>query len=654
MQEKQTEKQEKKALLPVRYLPQYIQNRFFLGIELFVVAFWALIVTMPYLDMDPMRVPTGREYLSHIASNHFWTWVRECGGCALWNGSLQGGAPTLADPFTSMLHPLVAIPTLILGVPNGMKIAIVTAFIVGGMAQWWLGHVLGLGRAARVWSACLAIVGGHLAGRMELGTFGLLLSTVACSLVFPPLITVTRTGSWRASVWLGVTLALAAVAGQGYLQVGLVFAVPAILLLIPWDVERLPLLAKQLGFAALLATLLAAPLLVPFLHFMPEFSKFIDPELKVGQPLTYVLFNLVIRDVAFYTTDIFDKLPFPFLYINYIGWIPLLLALWGLRGGRTAEERRAIRYLVAVACISFAFASDKPLAWLAEMAPTPWIAKQIQGIRYYPSIAGLAIPCVLGLSAIGLDQLLGIAPFQFHLAKNTAPDRHIFSLDIRWLFVVPALAAIMQCWSFAHHWIGMREYHPRVDIVLNALRTPDLQWVSPPFGQHDYMEPAVRMGLKVANGVRAWQWKDRTLPEPLLDANPQAKPPGMSLKTIVGGIPLYVADENREYAAVAHDDESRTVCKAYGIGGYIDVECDAAQAGVLTVKENSWSGWQAWVDGSRVPLKQGRWLQVDVPSGVHTIRLRYRPWDVSFGIGLFVVGAMLGGYVWVRSKQEVT
>ncbi|RIK17369.1 MAG: hypothetical protein DCC52_16905 [Chloroflexi bacterium] len=78
------------------------------------------------------------------------------------------------------------------------------------MAQWWLARVLGLGWLARMWSALLAVVAGNIAGRMQMGWFGVALATASVALIFPPFIHVALTGSrragvfcWRARRWRG-------------------------------------------------------------------------------------------------------------------------------------------------------------------------------------------------------------------------------------------------------------------------------------------------------------------------------------------------------------------------------------------------------------------------------------------------------------------
>ncbi len=610
------------------------------------------MITRPYRDFDPAVVPLGREYVSTIQLHHLWTWARQCGWCALWNGSMQGGAPALADPYGSTLHPIVALPTLIWGVASGAKLALMGSFFMAGVAQWWLGCVLGLGRTARLWSAGMAVAAGNLAGRMELGAFAWVVSTAACALVLPPLIAVSRSGSRRAAVALGVTLALAAMAGQGYMQIGLLCTLPAVALLLPAQPRQMILVGKRYALAAVLGALLAAPFLVPFLHFLPQFGKEIDPTFGSAQPLRYVPLNLVVNDFHFYKSEILHKLPYPALYVNYIGWIAVILALGGLSwswgGGR--EARRVGLYLATVTCLSMWVASAAPLSWLASHAPLPWLAVQLAGIRFPSVIAGLAVPCLLGAAAVAVDRLarpLGRSrlPPGLALTSSTA-GRPPLALDVRWLLAAPLLVARMDVAAFSRQWIHADRYGAELPAVLDALSTSDLQWVNLPFGEHFWTEAATGRGLKMANGIQRWHWKGRPPPAPVLEGSRSGPPPGMTEQGAAGGLSIYAAPAGREYATVAHEGGQRTVCAAHGVAGDIDVRCDAPWPGVLTVKENSWPGWRAYVDGRPAPLQAGRWLTVDLPAGGHTVTFRYRPWDAPLGLLLCGGGIALAAYNW--------
>jgi hypothetical protein len=126
----------------------------------------------------------------------------------------------------------------------------------------------------------------------------------------------------------------------------------------------------------------------------------------------------------------------------------------------------------------------------------------------------------------------------------------------------------------------------------------------------------------------------------------------MVLKNTVENVGIYTAPPGNEYAVVKHKDDSRTVCRAQGVGGDIDVVCNIPQPGVLAVRENSWSGWAVSIDGQATPLlppklPEAPWLMVEVPAGQHTVVLRYRPWDVVVGVALALAGLGLAGWMLV-------
>ena len=149
-----------------------------LVVEIAIIVAWATWFGRAYLDTDPHVWPNGTAMGYTVMGHYFWTDLQECGLCALWNGHYMGGRPAFADLYGSQFHPLVAITTLIFGVMNGTKIALVLILVIAGLIQWWLGKILNLGRFARVWGALLIVVGGHIATKNDEGNFGLLLANI--------------------------------------------------------------------------------------------------------------------------------------------------------------------------------------------------------------------------------------------------------------------------------------------------------------------------------------------------------------------------------------------------------------------------------------------------------------------------------------------
>ena len=619
--------------------------------EAALIAVWAIFVTRAYLDMSPFAIPSGLEYLSVIQSHHLWTWVQRCGACALWNGSQQGGAPALVELHGSPLHPLVALLTLLFGVLNGSKIALVAAFVIAGLAQWWLGWVLGLGRLARLWSACMAVVAGHLAGRMEGGLFGVVFSSAACALVLPPIVLMGQRPSLRVAVLLGVLLALAAVSGQGYVQIGLALLLAVVVPIQLFQSDQRAALLRQYMVAALLATLLAGVLLVPFVHFLPDFKKYSDSKFKSNQPFGFVLLNLLIDDSAFYLTDMLQKQPYVWLHSYFIGWISFLLALWGGYRGWAEERRREIQWVAAGALALLWLSSGSLFEWIARQPAFTSPITQLSIIRYPPLFMTLAVPLLLALAGFGLDRLLRLRWPRLRLGgSHKSSQAPIWGVRTHWLLCAPLLIALNDARAYGAQWLVTTPQAPEVYDVLDALRTPDLEWVNPPFGEHFFIEPAVGAGLKLSYGIRQWGWRDHASPKPVLEASRKDALPDATRKTTVAGVQVFAAP-GREYAAMTSTDGTRTICSAHGSGGNIDVTCAAPQAGRLQILENSWSGWGAQVNNQPAALLPGQWLAVNVPAGAVTVRFRYRPWDVPLGALCSLCGVALAIGLWRRGER---
>jgi hypothetical protein len=622
-------------------------------VEILLLVAWTLLVTRPYLNLDPNMIPAGGEYLSEIQGHNVWVSAGQCGLCVLWDGSSMGGHPAFVDIHGSVLHPLVVASTLALGLINGSKLALIGAFLMAGLAQWWLAWELRVGSVARLYSAAIAVVAGSLAGRMNQGVFAVVMSTSACALVIAAAVAFGRRGTLRSVVALGVAIALAAVAGQGYMQVGLALLAPAVLILVPWGQPGSGRILGRLGLAGGLGLLLSGVFLVPFAHFLPQFGKDLDPTFASAQPFKYVPLNLVINELDVYLKQTLHTIPYPYLYTTFVGWVPVALAVYGLGGSHAAWRRRAIVFLGLLAVLSFWIAGAGPLRWLVRVSPIQWFTDFLAGLRNPSLIAGLAVPCVLGLAALGLDRLLRCHWPSLKMVKPGSEDGSgSIDLDLRWLLAIPLLLSLLTARTFAGSQIRSVKADASVARVIDALRTPDRQWVNTPFGEHFFISPAIASGLKLAAGWQPWHWKGRSVPEPVLQADRQGIPPGMVLVEEVSGLPIFRAPPGREYAAVSQADGVRTICAAGGVGGDIDVVCDAPSDGILVVKENSWSGWRAKVDDRPTGLKSGQWLSVDLPAGSHVVRFRYRPWDVLLGVALSLGGVVLACFLWFARERN--
>jgi hypothetical protein len=612
--------------------------------ELVAIALWAAWVGRTYLNFRPDVAPIGLHF-GEVLPHFVWALLPRCGACVLWNGFANGGSPAFADIHGNVLHPLIVLLTLIWGGLNGTKVALVASFAMAGVAQWLIAKSLRLGAVARLWSAALAVAGGHLAGRMEDGVFPLVFSTAAVSMAIGPGIALAQTGQRRCAIWLGVALALAILSTQGYLLLGLGLCILPAFCVFMFD-RKLHLRAvwREYALALGLAVLLSGIFWVPLLHAWPQFAKDADPRFGSAQPLEYAVLNLVIRDLRFFQSDVLRKQPFPFLYVNYIGWVPVILALVGLRliprsGRRILAFFAAAIVLVYLAGSAITF---RVLSWLAPAAAA--------GVRNSVVLNGLAVPLVLGVAAWGLDCLLKLPWPRVALAfPDQAWGRSATGIGLSWLLVVPLVWSVKSAHDFGRTWIGSAAMGEMDQRVMAALRTETSQWIAPPFGEHYWMPFAYEAGLKVSPLIRPWHWKNKELPPAFLEATRRevAKSEADYGQTI-GGITILV-HANDEYAFV--DTGTETVpCRAVAQGGRIDVDCSADSSGTLVVRENQWSGWTVKRDGVSLGLIPGQWLSAAAPAGRHHYQFRYRPWDVAVGLCISLLGLALAVALYLRRE----
>lgn len=613
--------------------------------EFLLIIAWALFVGRAYLDFDVQYIPDGSEFGSQIQGNHLWTRLRECGWCSMWNGSEAGGLPAFVDVHGSMLHPAVALPTLAFGVITGVKLTLLISLILAGVGQWWIARELRVSIIPRLWTAGIAVAGGHLASRMQTGNYHLILSAAAASLVFAAILHLGQAGGWRAAVLLGIALSSFALSGQGYLQIGMLGVLPAALFVFYGTRDSLQTRSRQIGASILVGLLLAAPLLVPVLHFSPYLAKETDTTFRSVQPLAYLPLNLVIDDYDYYISDALGKLPYPQLYALYIGWIPVLLAVLGLFTLRR-EERRAGWFLATGSFLGLVASSAMVPKALAGFWPSLANLPFVGGLRFPTVIAALCVPLILGLAAPGLQHTLELAGHwpSLSLIDSTDQGRGKVRLPLGWILAIPLVLSLVATRNFTQRWYRLVPESDLANRLASALRTDSLQWVGTPFGAHFFIEPAIARGLKVSPGIANVIWRGREWPMPALYASFEGAPPGTSTQVgAVDSVEIYSSGETYAYVS---SDSGNEACLARGTGGNLVVSCDVGAQGVLIVEENTWTGWHAWMDGKRTQLLGDKWLEVAAPAGKHTFEFRYLPWDVPVGLVLFVAGVAVSVWLW--------
>jgi len=477
-------------------------------------------------------------------------------------------------------------------------------------------------------------VGGHLAGRMQNGMLVIVVSLAFASLLIPAILNLTIKPSRRSALVLGVLMALVLLSGQGYIQMGVLLGVlPAALVYWIDRTSAIGHLVRRLLLAALVALLLSAVLWVPMLHFAPNLVKDGDPTLSYAQPLEYLPLNLVIRDQGFYENPTLEKLPAPVLNIQFIGWLPILLAMVTVAWGGSTRNRRLAFFLIAIFLVFF-FSSSTGMRAMDKVIPgvAPYI-------RHPSLIAGVAVPLILGLAAWGLDLILHADWLKLRLTIKRMPD-----LDVNAIYLIaafPLLVSIRATYDFAekYYWLSLLppEYEPSIPMLV----TESAEWVAPPFGEYLWYPMSLGRELKLGNTFRPWRWRDRANPPFYVEGT--RDPIGLDDPDFVAaysGVNWMIHPQNA-YAKVVLPSGEQVACTAVSQGGNIDVDCQTTVDGVLVVTENSTSDWRAAIDSVGASLLSGPWLSVSAPAGTHHFSFRYRPWDVWVGLALSLLGIIL-------------
>jgi hypothetical protein len=427
------------------------------------------------------------------------------------------------------------------------------------------------------------------------------------------------------------------------MQVALLFAwVPAMLVFVVGrQAARFPW--KEFALAGLIGVLLAAILWVPMIHFWPNFAKDADPTLNTVQPLQYIPLNLVINSHDFFNTTEFGKTRLVFLYVNYIGWVPVLLALFAVLRAPRQERRLAWFFVVAMSLI-FVLASGLPIKILRDV-----FNLSLTGIRFPALIASAVVPLLLGLSAWGLDLLFKLDRLTLRRPFAVAPRLAVTVKPLSLIVAGCVLLALLSVYDFSRTWlVTVRAIPPQQ--VLAAWKTPTVEWVYPPYGQAYWLPFGLNAGMKMVTITRPWQWKDRPPPDYAVESiwNLETAPPGPVLARFDELV--VVAHPEAEYAYVETGSEL-IPCRARASAGDIDVDCQTDRAGTLIVQENNWSGWSAYRDGAPTDFIDQQWLSVSAPAGSHHYEFRYRPWDALLGLLLSLAGVGLALVLWWRSSR---
>lgn len=617
-------------------------------VELLVIVMWAFFVGRNLLEFGELKHIDGREFSMSVSTHHFWNDLKACGTCAFWNGAQLGGYPALTNTYAGVFHPLTAITTWIWGVVDGAKIIVLVSLAVAGIAQWWISKELEFGFVARMWSSLLVVTAGHLFGRLAIGLVSMVLSTAFCSLILAGFVHLYHRRTWKASVLLAMLILSGILSGQAYIQVGLLMTSPALLILLLNKNGQLDKIWKKYAVSAVTAILLSGPFALSLIFNRIHKDSFTDFEWL--QPLKYALLNFVIDDIGFFDLELLERWPSPNLYIQFIGWVPLILAFIGMsRIFKNKKHSRVLLYfMLSVLCVMLA-TNAEILMKIAEFFPF------VGAVRHIPLAIGISVPAILVLSAFAVDDLLKSAEWpELSLKSNGGPR---IMIPIKWIILLPLIFNIKTAYTFAQTQLTIRTITFEDNMFLDYFETDSLQWVLPIYGEQYWTEMAISRGMKVTGpSVPWWPTENRQLPVPryrALRTNEATEPEeGWEFEIGFEEKFIYVLPDS-EYAYIKTDGGGIIPCKAQGRGAYLSVSCTSAQSGYLIVHENALHGWRAEMDGQKISLiDDEHWLVVESAAGEHEYTFAYFPLEAYAGIIFTLAGLYLSARLLFQDKKE--
>ena len=337
-----------------------------------------------------------------------------------WRGAPAVDVPNAVEAGgRAILHPVFGLPAIVLGVTGGARFALLAGLLAAAGGMWWLGVVLGLGRAGRLWTSLAYTFAGGVGAGWLAGRFGLDLGyawlpwALACALLAV---------RWRRRLYAACAAAALALILLGG-DFGLMCATLAVLALfllmagtsLRSDRPHIAFHRNEVLIAALIGVLgfgLAAIQLLP--QLAAAFAGASETRLAfLGAGLGHLLGTLIVRPEGQTT---------PGGLYTYLGIMPFLF-LAGLLKAIRRENRRVVLGLGLLVVLA--------LFWAAG----DWLGRT--GV----SAAMLAWGAValFTLAGLGLDALWRWAAANLKLRRMNLPAAVRWA--VAWLGLI-ALAAV--------------------------------------------------------------------------------------------------------------------------------------------------------------------------------------------------------------------
>lgn len=629
--------------------------------------------------------------------------LRDYGYLPLWNPYNDFGEPLVDNPFSFVLNPISAVPSLLFGANMGVRISVVLYAIFAGMGGWFLARILNLGLLGRLLLALLMIAKGNMVAMTGMGFFQLGTAQAYFPWIIGAGIAVLRIpgARWHV-VLLAILFALLFWAGNIWYTLPIIVALLVLTLfhIAPgkrgtWDFAAL----RRMLLAGVLAIGLSAVTLLPIFTYRDFIGKH-SPEAEAGDVVDpFVVASLFVSDgqALFRQVEEPYYAQFYYSYVIPLWFLALVLLLLPpialfrpFRRQSVPDGWRIVLPVVILMIGAFIWGvGGNPLMiWLYDVVPglARW--------RFVGRALALTSFWLVLLLALRIDSVWKLV-FDPAWQESGLPVRSVRALQINIgvILLAIAAAAIVPVYTSARFYSLTAPSDPHDNACLTWLRL-----------QYPTQELAAwRFGYEVTT-----PFLDNRIRQVDIEADYAALPIAWTIGQIdltqspaEFGIGWYGEEgeslEERGYLPMADSLRSEGRSCMYRLPGALPyafaipletvrtatgsrldaglttplpnvqrmpdrirlyAPADPAREMVVTIQERAYPGWQVQVDGAFAQLESvGGQVGVVLPPGgdIHEITFAYRPPLFFIGGGITLFTALVcAGYLlrWDRLRRN--
>lgn len=652
------------------------------GPECLIIGLAVLAYCSKFLDLGTWRPLSGLEGpLFQVLDWLLVTSLERYAELPLWNPYIRTGYPLMADPFLHLYNPLATGPVLLFGVMDGFKIGLLLSFFAAALGAWWLGALLGVGRAGRLWMALMYAFTGQAAAKFIQGHYDFVLGFAWIPWSVAALIAATRSHRRLHIAAAAISLSLIFFSGNLYyafyaLQMAMLYALTVLVTprtthpLVRFDLPT----AKTLATIGLLVLGLTAVQALPLFELRSHIGHPNDPEFKQSHNLGQIWLDYVSTDPR--RPDAIDLVP-PEEFYAYTGvWPFLALALLPLV--RLRQQRRPVLFFILFLVVIVLWVDIRDMPWREVYASGPLVSQ----FRYPTRLLLFGACALIALAGLSLD-----AGWRLALSQARRPGGSSIGV-LRSVAAHLGLALLAGFMMFAvidvygqnRRLIGTREAWEPPFTVASWLRAydPGIYYVDAP---GEWYVALLTHELRYLNGAyyqfiadeRARVNERRVVARPKYLVGGRDPPPlpeprllrdfgQYRLYHLPRSLP-YVFSVRREVLSGRAGDrelersevtEWLPMVRPNSVAVTAEGEGEGEADSLLVVMMSTYTGWQVRVDGVEQPLRNvGGYLATELQPGAHAYVFEYNPltWKVGLGISaltLAVILAMLGSELPIR------